>query len=98
MIKQNRRTVVFVHTAMCGTCRLAERFLTIVEPMFENVTVVKADISFFPALAGEHKIESVPCVLYFIDGNRVDRQYAVHSVSYLYDTFSRFTTAKEDHT
>ncbi|TMW74095.1 thioredoxin family protein [Alteribacter natronophilus] len=81
---------------MCGTCRLADRFLNIVSPLFNEVTSVKADISFFPKFAGEHKIESVPCLLYFRAGRRVKKHYAVHSVSFLYDQFTFLTAAEEE--
>ncbi|MFW5435632.1 thioredoxin family protein [Paenibacillus apiarius] len=81
---------LYVHSPLCGTCRLAERMLHIVEQTCLQVTIASVPIQYVPELVRAYQIESVPCLLVWsrenVDaGKEPSKIYAFHSVSYLYE-------------
>lgn len=85
LIKPAGKTIVFLYTPMCGTCKLATRMLTIVEEAIPAITISKVDLNFAPEFAKHWGIESVPCLLIFINGKLKEKIYAFHSVDYLFE-------------
>ncbi|MEC0696875.1 thioredoxin family protein [Bacillus atrophaeus] len=77
--------LLYLYTPFCGTCQLAGKMLSVVEEMLPQVAYYKNNVNYSPTFAKAYKIESVPCFLLFKDGKLVERGYAFHSVSYLYD-------------
>lgn len=74
--------VVYFYTPMCGTCQVASKMLFVVEAM-TDIQMGKLNLNFYPELASQFKIESVPCVLLVKDGHVTQKIYAVQSVPYL---------------
>ncbi|MCC2930662.1 MULTISPECIES: thioredoxin family protein [Bacillus] len=77
--------LLYLYTPFCGTCQLASKMLTVVEDMLPSVAFYKNNLNYSPAFAKAYQIESVPCFLLFKDGKVIERGYAFHSVSYLYE-------------
>lgn len=75
---------VYVYTSMCGTCKLAERMLNVIETMMPQLPLVKVNILEFARVMEQRKIQSVPCLMTVRDGIVIDKRYAFHSVDYLY--------------
>ena len=84
-LKKKNKGAFYLYTPMCGTCQLASKMLDVVEKLFQNLEIGKANLNYFPQLAIEYQIESVPCLLIFENGNVIDKIYAFHSVTYLYE-------------
>lgn len=80
----------FLYTPFCGTCQLAGKMLAVVQELLPNMPIGKGNLNFLPDLAQQLKIESVPCLLIFKDGNIVERIYAFHSVPYLYERLKEY--------
>ncbi|MFC0470230.1 thioredoxin family protein [Halalkalibacter kiskunsagensis] len=78
-------TIVFVYTPLCGTCKLAERMVGVVEKTFETLPIFSLNINHSPAFAQKWKIKSVPCLLLFQKGLGVERIYAFQSIAYVHD-------------
>ena len=72
-------------TPLCGTCKVAERMLEIVEATGIPHPVVKINISFAPKLAHEWKVESVPCLVFVKNRSLLWKEYAMQSAGYLYE-------------
>lgn len=90
ILDKEETVCLFVYTPLCGTCQLAERMLEVVKELFPGIPFYKTDINYMPERAVTWKIESVPCLLLFDGGNIVQKLYAFHSVTYLYETIKKF--------
>ncbi|MFZ7943988.1 thioredoxin family protein [Neobacillus sp. 19] len=74
--------LIYFYTPLCGTCQLASRMLQIVEELV-TVKMGKLNLNFYPDIAVEFAIESVPCLLIVQGGKVKETLYAFHSVPYL---------------
>lgn len=74
--------LVYFYTPMCGTCQVASKMLQVIEQLVE-LDMGKMNLNFYPDLAKEFEIESVPCLL-FVDAGKVrETLYAFQSVPFL---------------
>lgn len=74
--------LVYFYTPMCGTCQVASKMLQVIEQLVE-LEMGKMNLNFYPDLATEFEIESVPCLL-FVDAGKVrETLYAFQSVPFL---------------
>ncbi|MGG3563688.1 thioredoxin family protein [Neobacillus rhizosphaerae] len=76
--------LIYFYTPLCGTCQLASKMLQVVEELVDT-PMGKMNLNFYPQLARDLAIESVPCLLIVRDGKVVEMLYAFHSVPYLLD-------------
>ncbi|MEH7082850.1 thioredoxin family protein [Neobacillus drentensis] len=74
--------LVYFYTPMCGTCQVASKMLQVIEELVE-VDMGKMNLNFYPDLAREYEIESVPCLLLVEAGEVKETLYAFHSVPFL---------------
>ncbi|MBO8162705.1 MAG: thioredoxin family protein [Brevibacillus sp.] len=74
---------LFVYTPLCGTCKLAAKMLQAAAAVSPPVTLYTVNLNLMPALAQDWKIESVPCLMIFRQGELVSRVYAMRSVEHL---------------
>jgi thioredoxin 1 len=77
--------LLYTYTPMCGTCEVASRMLTVIEELFPTIEIVKMNVNFYPELAEEFRIESVPCLLIMKNGAVEQKIYAFRSVPYLFE-------------
>ena len=82
--------VVFLHTPLCGTCKLTKRMLEIVESMIPEVPLWEININTAPHIAQAWQIESVPCLAMMRNGQIVQRLYRTESVQFLYQYIQTF--------
>lgn len=92
-MSEQRRTgaamAVFVHSPFCGTCKLAERMLDVLEAHDPSLPIVKANINLIPELRERWRIASVPALVFVKNGEREDGLYAFRSVVHLHDWLQR---------
>ena len=81
---KRRREAVFFYTAMCGTCKVAERMLEVAEATGGVVPISKINIHFAPHLRSAWQIASVPCLVLLKDGEPDQIVYSMESVGNLY--------------
>lgn len=86
-------TIVFVYTPLCGTCKLADKMLRVVQSSFEALPIYALNINHSPAFAQQWKIESVPCLLVFQKGLGVERVYAFGSLGFLHSKLKPYASA-----
>lgn len=84
LIHSGRTAVVFFHTPLCGTCRLAERMLQVAETALSGLHFYQCNINFAPELVRRYELRSVPCVAIFSAGQLMDRLYRIQAVDELY--------------
>jgi thioredoxin 1 len=77
---------LFIHTPLCGTCKVARRMLEIALQTLPHKTVVYVcDLNLMPRLAEEWQIESVPCLLRWSHGKVIRKTYAFQSVDHVWN-------------
>lgn len=75
---------ILFSTPFCGTCKVAEKMLEVVEAAQVPTTIYKMNMNFSPKLREAWKITSVPCLVLLKDGKPIRFEYAMRSVDYLY--------------
>lgn len=82
---EHERQAIYCYTGLCGTCKLGERMLEIIDTMNNHIPIHKLNINYAPILRDSWQIASVPCLVVLQNGNPVQFIYAMRSVDYLYD-------------
>ncbi|GGI15993.1 thioredoxin family protein [Gottfriedia solisilvae] len=89
-IESKETTILYIYTAMCGTCQVASKMLEIVNEILPNLPLSKQNINDLTQEAQHWKIESVPCLLIFDKGEIKQKIYAFQSVPYLHDLLKKY--------
>jgi thioredoxin-like negative regulator of GroEL len=74
--------LVYFYTPLCGTCQVASKMLLIIKEMLK-IENGKMNLNFYPDVAKDLEIESVPCLKLVREGHVVETIYAFHSIPYL---------------
>ncbi|CAM3205080.1 thioredoxin family protein [Filibacter tadaridae] len=82
-ILDNKTSVFYLYTPMCGTCAVASKMMEVVSVMKPDTPMGKADLNYVQSIAVDYEIESVPCLLIQKDGVIKHKIYAFQSVPYL---------------
>jgi thioredoxin 1 len=78
VLKSNVPVVVDFWAAWCGPCRLMNPIMDALAESFEGkAKVAKINIDDYDALANDYHIMGVPTLLFFKDGNLIDRTEGV---------------------
>ncbi|MBM7570985.1 thioredoxin family protein [Aquibacillus albus] len=75
---------VYVHTPMCGTCKLARKMLEAVEAISEDYHFHELNASLYPQFLQKNRIKSVPCLLIMKNGKVKETIYSFESVTNIY--------------
>ena len=75
--------VLYLYTPICGTCQVASKMLVVLDELMSNLPFGQSNVNYLKDLAEELKIESVPCLLIYKQGELQKRIYAFQSVPYL---------------
>lgn len=87
-LAQQGVVAVFFYTPICGTCKLGERMLQVVEELLPAVNYKKINLNYSPELATKLEIQSVPCLTILKNGEVIKKIFAFQSVEYLYHELS----------
>ncbi|ETI66093.1 thioredoxin family protein [Neobacillus vireti] len=83
--------LLYFYTPLCGTCQVASRMLVVLEELVK-VNMGKMNLNFYPDIAANFGIESVPCLLIVQKGKVKETIYAFHSVPYLLEKTKQYLT------
>ncbi|WP_088831910.1 thioredoxin family protein [Paenibacillus tyrfis] len=75
---------VFFYTPLCGTCKVGERMLEVVQALNPRNNIGRCNINFSPLLARNWQIESVPCLVRWNRGTVADKKYRFDDVQELH--------------
>lgn len=81
---------IYFYTPLCGTCRLTQTMLNVVETMLPDIVLNSCNINLMPDIAQALQIESVPCLLAVRQGRILEKVYAVRDVTFLYDWMNSY--------
>ncbi|WP_252311838.1 thioredoxin family protein [Sinobaca sp. H24] len=81
-MKETSSGAVFYASPFCRTCQIAER---VIEPMRKlyDVPFYKVNINEIPQEAVTEKIQSVPCLIVFKNGEPVKKMYTFDNPPYV---------------
>lgn len=81
-LEKKETGLVYFYTPMCGTCQVASKMLQVIEQLVE-FEIGKMNLNFYPDIARDFAIESVPCLLFVEAGKIKETLYAFQSVPFL---------------
>ncbi|MBM7661467.1 thioredoxin-like negative regulator of GroEL [Bacillus mesophilus] len=94
-IMKHKELALFLFTPICGTCKLAEKMLTVIQELLPDFPIKKVNLNYTPELASEWEIQSVPCLLLFKHGVLIKKIFAFQSVDYLYKEIKYLCSTEE---
>ncbi len=74
---------MFFSSPFCGTCKVAERMLDVVQAIGVPFTIYKLNINEAIKLRSDWRISSVPCLVLIRNGEPERMEYAMRSVEHL---------------
>ncbi|UXR78800.1 MULTISPECIES: thioredoxin family protein [unclassified Staphylococcus] len=80
--------LIFGYTTMCGTCKVSEHMLDIVNDILQ-LPITKINLNYYPEFNQENKIMSVPILLIMRKDQEIERLYAFRSVSFLLEKLKK---------
>ena len=80
--------LIFGYTTMCGTCKVSERMLDIVNDIVQ-LPITKVDLNYYPDFNQEKEIQSVPVLLIMKQDQEYERLYAFRSVPFLLEKIKK---------
>jgi thioredoxin 1 len=91
IIKSSKPTLVDFFASWCGPCKMQAPILQQVKAeVGDDATIVKIDIDQNPELAARYRIQSVPSLLLFKDGEIVWRTVGVQQIALLVQKINEF--------
>lgn len=72
IIAEDKNVLVDFNATWCGPCRMMGRVMEELEKKYSAVTFLKVDTDDFPELAQKFFIVSIPSMVAYKDGKRVD--------------------------
>lgn len=86
---------VFIHTPLCGTCKVAKKMVEVASASVPYLPVYSININQSPTFAQKWKVESVPGLFLYQKGLNVERIYAFHSVSSIHTLFKKYAALRK---
>ncbi|MFL6516951.1 MAG: thioredoxin family protein [Bacillus sp. (in: firmicutes)] len=80
--------LVYFFTPRCGTCQVASKMLLVIDELVE-ITIGRMNLNFYPDLARDFEIESVPCLVFVEAGKVRETLYAFQSVPFLLEKIKK---------
>ncbi len=97
IIKDVKPTLVDFFATWCGPCKVQGPILEQVKSKLgDSVNIIKIDIDRNPQLAEKYRIQSVPTLILFKDGEAVWRGYGVHQADMLETKLREHIPTKSD--
>nr|YP_009399689.1 thioredoxin [Digenea simplex]ARW69508.1 thioredoxin [Digenea simplex] len=91
VIKSDRIVLVDFWAHWCGPCRMIAPVVNEIANEYQNVIkVVKVDTDSNPAIAAEYGIRSIPTIMIFKNGTRVDTVIGAVPKSTLINTLDKY--------
>lgn len=84
------RFLLYIHTPLCGTCRLAKTMLDKIESVHKEDIFYEMNASFYPEFMQENKVESVPCLLIKENNELKEKIYAFKSIPNIYSYLIKY--------
>jgi thioredoxin 1 len=84
LVNEDRPVIVDFHALWCGPCKVQSPILKqVADELGERVRVIKIDVDQNQAIAGKYRIQSVPTLMIFKNGEVKYQQTGVHTKAQL---------------
>ena len=84
LINDNKPVIVDFHALWCGPCKVQSPILKqVADELGERVRVIKIDVDVNQEIAGKYRIQSVPTLMIFKNGEVKYQQAGVHTKAQL---------------
>ncbi|WP_245207969.1 thioredoxin family protein [Sediminibacillus dalangtanensis] len=93
-MKDFSKGFVFIHTPFCGTCKMAEKMLLVLEQIEEVSLFHEMNASLFPGFMQSYQVESVPCLLIVENGRVQEKVYAFQSLIHIQEKMQKYRNKK----
>lgn len=90
IVKGQQPHYIYFYTPLCGTCQLANKMLEIIGKTIPELPIYKCNLNYATSIAQHYQIESVPCLSIWQNGIILEKIYAFHSVSQLFDIINEY--------
>lgn len=87
--KTKEKLFIYFYTPLCGTCKVAEKMLTIASSVGNTDDIYKIDANFSPWSITNYKIKSVPCLLIVNPDKSFEKNYVFKSVQDVYEIIKK---------
>jgi len=88
--EEKGHALFFFYTPLCGTCKVTEKMLRIIEEMIPELLIYSCNINLMPTVAQAWHIESVPCILIWKEERVVNKLYAMRDIQHLISVFRQY--------
>ncbi|OFX75159.1 MAG: thioredoxin [Bacteroidetes bacterium GWE2_29_8] len=90
VIKDNKYVIVDFWAEWCGPCRMIAPIVEEFAVEYEGrIEVGKVDVDNNPGITAQYGVRNIPTMLFFKDGNVVDKQVGAVSKNALKDKFDK---------
>ncbi len=97
IIQNTKPTLVDFYATWCGPCKMQAPILEEVKKeVGDEATILKIDVDANPELAQRYRVQSIPTLIVFVEGEAVWRGYGVHQKAQLVDKIKEFQHLKSD--
>jgi len=84
IVNEGRPVIVDFHALWCGPCKIQSPILKqVADELGERVRVIKIDVDVNQEIAGKYRIQSVPTLMIFKNGEVKYQQAGVHTKAQL---------------
>lgn len=97
LIKADKPTLVDFFATWCGPCKMQAPILEQVKARLgDSVNILKVDVDANRELSARYRIQSVPTLIVFKNGEALWRGYGVHQADVLEAKLKEFITEKAE--
>ena len=76
--------LLYIYTPFCGTCQVARQFLEQIEKTLQEDLFYEMNAMYEADFMQEYKVESVPCLFIYRDGELQEEVYTFYSIQNIY--------------
>ena len=97
IIRDKKPTLVDFYATWCGPCKMQAPILDQVkQTVGAEANILKIDVDRNPELAQQYRVQSIPTLIMFVEGEAVWRGYGLHQADQLVAKVKEFQTLKSD--
>lgn len=95
IIQSKKPTLVDFFATWCGPCKMQAPILEQVKKIVgDDANIIKIDVDRNPELSARYRVQSIPTLIVFVEGEAVWRGYGLHQADQLVEKINEFKKVK----